>query len=128
MAALAAAALALGACGEDKEFDAQGFVEDVNAEGAKLELGKPLISSVEGQEVYAIALEPLTDLPDEARPHSEGSLSVFEDSSGADDEMETCRASADLICFRASNVVIVLEGGGIEARQLAVAMERLSED
>jgi hypothetical protein len=128
MAALTAAALVLGACGEEKMFDAQEFVEDVNAEGAKLELGEPLISSVEGQEVYAIELEPLTDLPGEARPHSEGSLSVFDETSTADDEMEACRASADLLCYQASNAVVVLEGGGIEAQQLAVAMERLSDD
>jgi hypothetical protein len=127
-AALAAGALALGACGEEKKFDAPGFVEDVNAEGAKLELGEPLISSVEGQEVYAIELDPLTDLPDEARPHSEGSLSVFDEASAAADEIESCRASADLLCYQAANVVVVLEGGGIEAQQLAVAMERLSDD
>jgi hypothetical protein len=128
IAALAAFALALGGCGEDKKFDAQGFVEDVNAEGVKLQLGEPLITSDEGQEVYAIELEPLTDLPDEARPHSEGSLSVFDEDSAAEAEIETCRASADLLCYRASNVVVVLEGGGIEAQQLAVAMERLSDD
>ena len=56
-----------------------------------------------------------------------GSLSVYDDTDGADEEIESCKATADLLCFQASNVVVVLEGGGIEAQQLAVAIERLSE-
>ena len=108
-------------------FDARGFVEEVNSEGVNLTLGDPLISSQEGQEVYAVELEPLADLPAEQHRHSGGSLSVFKDEAGADEEIESCRASADLLCYRAANVVVVLEGGGIETQQLAVAIERLSD-
>ena len=57
-----------------------------------------------------------------------GSLSVSEDGGGADQEMASCENAADLLCYRASNVVVVLEGGGIEAQQFAVAVQRLSED
>ena len=113
-AVLAAAALVLQGCGEEQTYEADEFVDAVNEEGVNLRLGEPLISATEGQRVYAVSLEPLAKLPGEhdARP---------------DDEMEDCRASADLLCYQAANVVVVLQGGGIEASQLAVAIERLSE-
>ena len=126
-AAAAVIALAVAGCGEERKFDAQSFVEEVNAEGVKLELGEPLIATQEGEEVYAVELEPLTDLPGEEHGHAGGSVSVFDENSAAEEDLENCRNSADLLCYRAANVVVVLEGGGIEAQQLAVAMERLSD-
>lgn len=127
-AAIAAGALALAGCGEEERFDARGFVEEVGAEGVELKLGKPLITASEGAELYAVELESLSELPGTERGNVGGSLGVYENTEDADRETETCRAAGDLLCYQASNVVIVLEGGGIEAQRLGVAMERLSDD
>lgn len=126
--AVTASAFALAACGGDKTFTAEEFIEEVNAEGVNLQLGDPLVTSEEDKELYEVELESLAALPGEKAGHAGGSLSVYEEAGDADQEMETCAAAADLLCYRASNVVVVLEGGGIEAQQLGVAIERLRED
>ena len=123
-----ASVLALG-CGGGRTFTAQEFVDEVKAEGVELRLGEPLFTEGEDKELYAIELQPVAELPGEGEhEHAGGSLSVYEDAGGADREIETCRAAADLLCYQAENVVVVLEGGGIESQQLAVAIERLSEE
>jgi len=122
------AAVVLAGCSDGRTFTAEEFVEDVNAEGVKLELGERLISDQEDTEVYAVALEPVANLPGAEDRHAGGSISVSDDADGADEELASCRASADLLCYRAANVVVVLEGGGIEAQQLGVAIERIAED
>ncbi|MGH2957009.1 MAG: hypothetical protein ACRDL6_08460 [Solirubrobacterales bacterium] len=123
---LLAGALA-AACGSERKLSAQEFTEEVNAQGVEFRLGKPLISADEEKQVYAVELEQLTDLPG-AEEHGGGSLSVHEDSGATEDSMESCQASADLLCYRAANVVVVLESGGIEAQRLGVAIEKLSEE
>jgi hypothetical protein len=55
-----------------------------------------------------------------------GSLYVFGGTGEADDQLTACRHSGGLLCFRASNIVVVLEGEGLEAQRLAVAMKRLA--
>ena len=122
------AALALAGCGEGRQFTAEEFVEEVKAEGVELELGEELFSEDESQETYAVELAEVVRLPGEGHEHSAGSLSVFDDTAGADEKLESCMATADLLCFQASNVVVVLEGGGIETQQLGLAIERLSEE
>ena len=123
---------ALAGCGGEPSFTAEEFVDGVNAEGVELRLGEPLVTDEESKELYAVELEPVGAPPadSEGEPgHIGGSLSVYdENGGGADDEIATCENAADLLCFRAANVVVVLEGGGIEAQQFAVAMQRLSED
>ena len=119
--------VAAGGCGQNREFTAEEFVEDVKAEGVELRLGDELFSDDESQELYALELEQVAKLPGTDGNKTGGSLSVFEDTDGADEKVTSCKATADLLCFQASNVVVVLEGGGIEAQQLAVAIERLSE-
>ena len=130
LAATAFAAAAIAGCGSEKTFTAEEFVDGINAEGVELRLGEPLLTDDESQELYAVALEPVSALPGSEGGSGDigGSLSVSEDGSGADQEMASCENSADLLCYRASNVVVVLEGGGIEAQRLAVAVQRLSED
>jgi hypothetical protein len=119
-------------CGEGRQFTAEEFVEKVNAEGVELKLGDELFSDDESQELYAVELEPVAELPGagegDAREHSGGSISVYDDTGSADEKVESCMATVDLLCFQASNVVVVLEGGGIEAQQLGIAIERLSEE
>jgi hypothetical protein len=126
-AALALATAATG-CGGGQAFTAEEFVRDVNREGVKLKLGEPLTTDEEGKELYAIELEPLEGprVDSEGQEvHAGGSLSVYDDG-GADAEYETCRQAADLLCYQLANVVVVLEGGGLEADQLGVAMKKLA--
>ncbi len=125
-------ALALGAsagCGGEPKFTAEEFVDGVNRHGVELRLGEPLVTEEEGKELYAVELEPVggpqVDSQGDA-VHAGGSLSVYDEDEGAPDaELEFCEQAADLLCFRAANIVIVLEGGGLEARQLGVAMQKL---
>jgi hypothetical protein len=130
---LAAVTLALG-CGDGRTFTAKEFVDEINAQGVEMSLGEPLFTEEEGKELYAIELEPVAEPPGEAeggeggQGHSSGSLSIYNDTGGADDEIESCHAAADLLCYQAANVVVVLEGGGIESQQLGVAIQRLSEE
>ena len=129
--ALAAAALAAApGCASESTFSAAEFVDAVNAEGVELRLGEPLVTDDSDQELYAVELESVSSLPGAkgGSGHVGGSLSVSGDGSGAEDEIDSCEQAADLLCYRAANVVVVLEGGGIEAQQLAVAMQRLAEE
>jgi hypothetical protein len=128
--------LAIAGCSKERTFSAQEFVDEVKAEGAELHLGKPLFSEDESKEVYAVELEPVPSAEPsgergeqaEAHGHGGGSLSVHDEVGDADASMDSCRASADLLCYRAANIVVVLQAGGIEAQRLAVAMERLAEE
>lgn len=130
VAIVAISAIALAACSSERTFTAQEFVDEVNAEGVELRLGEELFTEGEDKELYALELEPVAQLPGEdgEAGHTGGSLSVYEDTGGADGEIEACQAAADLLCYQAGNVVVVLEGGGIESQQLGVAMQRLSEE
>ncbi|MGH2982718.1 MAG: hypothetical protein ACRDK5_00445 [Solirubrobacterales bacterium] len=49
------------------------------------------------------------------------------DNEAADEEMQGCRDAADLLCYQAANVVVILEGEGIEAQRLGVAIEKLAD-
>jgi hypothetical protein len=118
----------LAGCGDGRTFTAEEFVEEVNGEGVQLRLGSELVTDREDKELYGVELEPVANLPGAGGAHSGGSMSVYEDSDGADEELASCEAAADLLCFRAANVVIVLEGGGIEAQQLGVAIERIADE
>ena len=124
--------LASVGCGGDRTFTAEEFVDEINAQGVELELGEELLSEGEDKELYAVELPQAAELPEDeresGRDHTGGSISVYDDTSAADEEIETCNAAADLGCYQAGNVVVVLEGGGIEAQQLGVAMQRLSDD
>ena len=126
--AAAAIALAGTGCGGERTFTAEEFVDEMEANGVTMELGSPLFTDQEGKEVYEVELEPLPGAPTPAEGAlraPQGSLSVHDEVSGADDQLGNCKATADLLCFRAANIVIVLQGGGIEADRLGVAMRKL---
>jgi hypothetical protein len=134
LTAAAALALAASSCSEERTLSADEFVADVNEQGVELTLGEPLSASDEDKEIYEIELEPLAGAPappDEegaGHAHTGGSLYVYDDTAAADEEMQACQAAADLVCYRAANVVVILEGGGIEAQRLGVAIQKLAED
>ena len=123
----------LGGCGDGQNFTAPEFVDRINAEGLQMVLGKRLPSSGDANEVYAVSLPPLPGEPSPPSgtaggPGANGSLYVYGDSGGAGDQLAACRHSGGLLCFRASNIVVVLseEGTPIEATRLAVAMRKLA--
>ena len=127
---LIALALIWAACGEEQTFTADEFVERVRDEGVAIELGESLITDDESKQLHTVELEQVVALEGS---HGEGaaisgSLSVSEDADGAGSELEDCRAAADLLCYQAGNVVVVLQGGGIESQRLGAAMQRLADD
>jgi hypothetical protein len=99
-----------------------------------MKLGRQLPAQSDAEQLYAVSLPPLPGSPtpapgEEGGSGASGSLYVYDDTAGAEDELRACRASAGLVCLQAANVVVVLNGesGGIEVRRLAVAMQRLRD-
>ncbi len=133
IAAVGLTGIAAAGCGDgSRSLTASEFVDEVNDQGVTIRLGRQLQASGGTEQVFAIALPPLPGEPASA-PGREGgrggtgSLYVYSDTGAAEEELVACRASAGLLCFRASNVVVVLdeESGGIESQRLAVAIRRL---
>src|SRR3954447_3676867 len=125
-----AVVLAAG-CGGGQTFTASEFVDRINAQGVSIELGRRLHSGGGADEIYAVRLPPLPGEPppppgSEGGRGASGSLYVFGDTGGASDQFDACGNSGGLLCFQASNIVVVLEDGGLEAQRLAVAMRRLA--
>jgi hypothetical protein len=125
-------ALLLAGCGSSQNLTASEFIERINGQGVRIELGQQLATSGGPDELYAVRLPPLQGEPkpapgSEAEPGASGTVYVFGDAGGAEDQLEACRAAAGLFCFRASNIVVVLdeESSGIEVRRLGVAISRL---
>ena len=133
LAALASISVIATGCGSGQTFTASEFVDRISAQGVSIRLGRQLSSGGGAKELYAVTLPPLPGEP-KPPPGSEGgrgasgSLYVFGDTGGADDQLEACRGSGGLFCFQASNIVVVLdeEGGLLEARRLGVAIRRLA--
>jgi hypothetical protein len=126
--ALLAGSLAAG-CSEERTFTAEEFVEEVNAQGVEMHLGEELSTTESGAELHAVELEPLVGapaIPGEGPPG--GSLAVYDDTADAEDRLDECKAAADLLCYQAANVVVILEQGGIEAQRLGVAIQKLAEE
>ena len=129
-AAAAACLLGVAACGEEQTFTPEEFVDRMNDEGVEMTLGAELFSDDESKQVVEVELEPLPGTPTPAEGALEnpsGSLAAHDEVSGADEQFRNCERTADLLCFQASNVVIVLEGGGLEADRLGAAMKKLED-
>jgi hypothetical protein len=117
-----AGGILLAACGSDERtFSAEQFVEAANRHGARLELGLPLSTSDTGDELYALELR-FADVPlrEQALPrnggeseqeHAGGALRVSESAEEAEAEHSRCEAAVTLLCYRAANVVLILEQG-----------------
>jgi hypothetical protein len=126
-------ALTAAGCGSAKTFTAQEFVDRIQQEGVAIRLGPRMPSGGDAQGVYSVTLPPLTGEPapppgSDSGPGASGSLYVFGDTGGAEDELTACRASGGLLCFRAANIVVVLdnEGSGLEPQRLGVAIRRVA--
>jgi hypothetical protein len=134
MALLALAAALVAGCRSEQTLTASEFIDRVNAEGVSIELGRKLTTGGSAEELYAVSLPPLPGEPEpppgsEAEPGASGSLYVFDDRGGAEEQLKACRASAGLICYRAANIVVVLdeESSPLAAQRLAVAIRRLAD-
>ena len=126
---LAIGAIAAAGCGDGDTMTKEEFLGSIREQGVEIELGRELLTTEPGKKLYAIELEPVSPaLPGDVEAHTGGSLAVHDDTDAADRSLERCQASADLLCYRAANVVVVLEGGGIEAERLGVAMRKLAEE
>jgi hypothetical protein len=131
IALLAASALGLFGCANTTTFTASEFVDRINSVGLSIELGRRLPNGGDAQELYAVRLPPLPGEPkpppgSEGGPGASGTLYVYGDTGAAGDRLDACRNSGGLQCYRAQNIVVVLEGGGLEAQRLAVAVRRLA--
>ena len=125
IALVALAAAAASGCGDDERtFTAPEFVAEANRNGAALELGAALAVTESDDEVYGIAIdergedEHAREDSAESGEHGGGSLRITEDSGAAEDEHARCESAASLICYRAANVVLILEPG-VPAADLA---------
>jgi hypothetical protein len=133
IAALGMAAMLVAGCGDGPRFTASEFVDRINAEGVSIQLGRRLSSGGKADELYAVTLPPLPGEPPAPRGSgggrgASGTLYAFGGTGDANDQLDACRGSGGLLCFQASNIVVVLddEGSGLEAQRLAVAMKRMA--
>jgi hypothetical protein len=126
--AVSLATLALGCGSGGRTFTAEEFVEEANANGAGLELGDPLFAAEGEDEIYRVALQeghgsegagegPASGETDAAHEHGGGSLRVSEDAEAAEEEYARCESAASLLCYRAANIVLILEPS-VEPQQL----------
>ena len=117
--------IALSACGEET-MSADEFASAVEEQGVRLELSEDeLVTDDPDKDLYGLELLRYPDGRGKSDTH--GSLAVYEEAGKADAGLRACRASADLLCYQAANVVVVLEGGGIEAQRLGAAIQNLGE-
>jgi hypothetical protein len=127
--------LSVAGCGSSSPtLTASEFIDRINGEGVSIVLGQQLSSGGNADELYAVELPPAPGQPkpppdSEAESGASGSLYAFDDVGGAEDQLEGCQASAGLLCFRAANIVVVLDehSSPLEARRLAVAIQRLAD-
>jgi hypothetical protein len=124
-------ALAIGCGGGEETFSANEFVDRANQGGAGIELREELVTTDPELEIWGVsfsgspsgaAAAPGTDLA-----HGAGSLAVAADAEAGRAEFARCEAAASLICFRAANVVVRLEGANPDEiarlREAVAAME-----
>ncbi len=120
VAVLASSLILLSGCGG---LDAESFTEQIRQQGVEIELGKSLRSEQEGLKVYDFKIAPIDSTSSEAR----GTLEVFGSEEAATEGWTRCLAAADLTCYRAGEIVVVLPSDGLEQRRLAAAMQRLEK-
>lgn len=117
-----AALVVIAGCGEEQRtFTPSEFVDEMNDEGADLELGADLLSTQAGLGVFEIRLGRDGD----------GSLTIAEDPEGGASEYERCEGAATLLCYRAANAVLIFDGAEIAVGDLApveAAIRTIAED
>jgi hypothetical protein len=107
----------LAGCGEEeRRFDAESVIAELNAGGAGLELGEPLTVTEEDVEVRSVELieaeaepgaEPSDGDEDEhGHAHGAAAVVILADSEKGLAEFQRCETAPAFICFRAANAVL----------------------
>lgn len=109
-----ALAVAVG-CGGERTFSGEELVAELNTSGAEVALGEPLASSQESIEVYGLTFAEPSSATEPGEQHGGGSLTVTDDVEAARAEFAQCEGAVTLLCYRAANVVIVLEDSATKA-------------
>jgi len=132
LALVALLALGGGCGGGERAFEAQEFVDAANAAGAGILLGPPLQSAREDVEVFELRFSGSSATgagPDAEDEHGGGSMAVAGDAATAEAEFERCERAVTLICYRAANVALILEGAGSdEQARIDRAIRELASD
>lgn len=104
----------IAACGSEREFTPQSFVDEMNAEGAALALGPVLTTNPDGVDVHTVTFTDFApsatgegEVPADA--HGSATLLVVADADAARGEYERCEQAPALTCFRAANAVLRVE-------------------
>lgn len=127
----AAVVLGLAGCSNDREFDPEALVAELNAAGAGLELGEPLESTEEETEVRVLQLASAEgDVP---RPgsddHGSGAVVTLGSSVEAEAEFLRCEQAPSFVCFRVANAVLrFAEISPPEQARIANAVQALASD
>lgn len=109
--------LASGCGSGERNFDAEGFLEEINAQGGELELGPVLTTRDDGLDVHVIKFAgDLTDSQLHSPDSGSGTMIVMGDTEAAEQEFARCDSASALTCFRAANVVLRFEEMGAADR------------
>ncbi len=92
--------LALAGCSDERSFDAETLVAELNDAGAGLVLGKALPSTEESVEVRVV------DFAAGGGGGSAGAVVVLDDADAAQAEFVRCEGAPAFVCFRAANTVL----------------------
>ena len=132
------AVLAWTGCGGEGErvFSLDEFVDEVNAEGAGLEVGTVITTSESGVEIHEVALSGETPSPTgsvrdapEGGEGGAGAILVLDDEEQAKSELERCESAPAFTCFRAATVVLRFEEIFPEEQaRVSVALQALATE
>jgi hypothetical protein len=92
------ALLALAGCSDERSFDAETLVAELNDAGAGLVLGKALPSTEESVEVRVVDFATGSG--------SAGAVVILADADAAQAEFVRCEGATAFVCFRAANAVL----------------------
>ena len=115
--ALAMCALAAAGCGQ-KTFTTEQFVEEANAEGAQMILGAELYSNDSDVTVHDVSF----------RSGGAATIRVDANVDGAKTAYASCSNQPAFLCYRASNVVVIVQGRPPGAGPLEQAISALASD
>lgn len=133
-AASVVCAVALFACGGERQFSSEEFVAEINDAGAALALGPVLTENEDGLPVHSVNFTEAAPTPsgsgdEPADIHGAATMIAYEDADSAREEFTRCETAPILTCFRVANVVLRFEGLAPEDRaRLVVAVEALQSD
>ena len=124
--------ICLAACGGERTFTAQEFIDEMNDNGAALALGPVLTTNSDGVDIYSVSLTEISTgvgsppKPVPAGTPGNGSMLILDGADAARSEFARCEQSPELTCFRAANAVLRFQAlqGGDQAR-ITTAIEAI---